>query len=765
MADRIGMALRLAKEGRTEGFQYLYEYTVEKQLGKAIALMGDIGQAQSVVQQAYQYIFDQIAQVPQSDVFENWLSEMIPYYAVMTVREIQPDAFAGSEDQTYRLEDDDMAITEPLEDSLVSAVYTSDEIEAMTTQILSELTEAEKICVIMHYQENQPVAQVAKTVGCTEQAAESLIASGKRKIQAAIGQLVEEDDRVRWNPISFLMVLLRLKATNLVTSGIAGTIATFQIAGSAVTFGTAAAGGVSGAAGMATGSSTSGAAGVTAGNEAAGITGGGTTIGSGTAAGSGTAIGHGFMHTLAAKIFIGVAAAAVIGGTAAGIIAYNHSHKKPADTTATSTDAQVASTAAETTEQTTTEEAATEEAVNEAYKPVYLQILQEHEANIKAYNQYRQTLGVDDFASDNENMSIALSDVTGDGVPELLFVEKSPSSEEYVEYDALNIFTVENGAAKQIYYADHWETQVAGGNVYSLFQVDGESTLYSCNGMQDESTFEDYCRYVVQPDGTLQEESLMSRKREPNEDYSGVVETCTVGGQSVTPEVFQSQLDALTSRMTKLLIYNFGAHDDNANAAMIAAEPDYMSYEQAVAALSGETASEAGTTGKTDALPFTETQDFTFMSGAGGWSTVLTIHPDGSFSGNYFDSDMGDSGDGYDATQYVSTFHGTFKNIQQKDDHTYVMQIDTLETEETQSEWIEETEYGRVRYVASAPYGLDGGTNFELYLPETAVSSLPSEYVDWVRMPMMLDEGAATLPGYGFYNVEEKDGFFGDWSN
>ncbi len=438
----------------------------------------------------------------------------------------------------------------------------------------------------------------AQSVGCTEQAAESLIASGKRKIQAAIGQLAEEDDRVRWNPISFLMVLLRLKATNLVTSGITGTIATFQIAGSAATFGTAAASGTAGAAGIVAGNGAAGAAGVAAGNsaaeaagiaagnEAAGIAGSGTTIGSGTAVGSGNAIGHGFMHTLAAKIFIGVAAAAVIGGTAAGIIAYNHSHKKPADTTATSTDAQVASTAAETTEQTTTEEATTEEAVNEAYKPVYLQILQEHEANIKAYNQYRQTLGVDEFASDNENMSIALSDVTGDGVPELLFIEKSPSSEEYVEYDALNIFTVENGAAKQIYYADHWETQVAGGNVYSLFQVEGESTLYSCNGMQDESTFEDYCRYVVQPDGTLQEESLMSRKREPNEDYSGVIETCTVGGQSVTPEEFQSQLDALTSRMTKLLIYNFGAHDDNANAAMIAAEPDYMSYEQAVAALS-----------------------------------------------------------------------------------------------------------------------------------------------------------------------------------
>lgn len=266
--------------------------------------MGDVAQAQSIVQQAYQYIFDQIVQIPQSDVFENWLSEMVAYYAVITVREIQPDAFAGAEDQTYRLEDDDMAITEPLQDAEISTTFTQDEVDTMTTQILSELTEAEKICVIMHYQENQSVAQVAKTVGCTEQATESLIASGKRKIQDAIG--------------------------------------------------------------------------------------------------------HGFMHTLAAKIFIGVAAVAVVGGTAAGIVAHNHSHKEPDATTVASTEAVEVCATEETTENTTestTEEVTAEEAVDESYKAVYLQILQDHEANIKAYSQYRQTLGVDEFASDNENMS------------------------------------------------------------------------------------------------------------------------------------------------------------------------------------------------------------------------------------------------------------------------------------------------------------------------------------------------------------------------
>lgn len=740
MADKMNMALRLAQEGRTEGYKALYENTVEQQLTRAITFTGNTAQAQMVVQQAYQYIFDQIAQIPQVEVFHSWLSDIVAYYAVMQLREEEPDAFTEAENPDFRLEDDDMSITEPLDDAEVLTTYAPKEIETMTSRILSTLTEAEKICVLMHYQDRRSVAQVAEAVGCTEQIAENLIASGKKKLLDAEGHIATEDSRVRWQPLPFALALLRLKAANLVTSGIAGTLATFQIAGNAVAFG---------------------AAGMAAGNGAAGSA---ATAGSG-AAGAGTTIGSGLLHTLGAKILIGVAAAAVVGGTIGGIAAYRHSQneKKNAEVTATSTDVVEVPTT-EATSETTTEEATTEAAVDESYKQIYLQVLKEHEANIRDYSQYWQPLDSEEFETNTENHSIALSDVTGDGVPELLFVEKSPSSEEYVEYGALNIFTVENGAAKQIYYVDHWETQVAGGDVYALFQIEGETTLYSCNGMQDEMTNEDYSRYNVQPDGMLQEEPLMSRLREPNEDYTGTVDTCTIGGQPATPEEFQTQLDALTSRMSKLLIYNCGAHDDNANAAMIAAEADYLTYEEAVALLSDGQQVDVSQ-GTTTQLPFTEAQSFSFMSGAGGWSTELTINPDGSFTGNYYDSDMGDSGDGYDATEYVSTFHGKFKNIQKKDDYTYVMQIDTLETEETQDTWIEETGYGKVRYVASPPYGLYGGTNFELYLPGTPVSSLSAEYIDWVRTPMALDESATTLPGYGLYNVEEQNGFFGDWQS
>ena len=39
--------------------------------------------------------------------------------------------------------------------------------------------------------------------------------------------------------------------------------------------------------------------------------------------------------------------------------------------------------------------------------------------------------------------------------------------------------------------------------------------------------------------------------------------------------------------------------------------------------------------------------EFWFGSGVGAWCTTLQIQPDGSFEGQYHDSDMGDTGDGY----------------------------------------------------------------------------------------------------------------------
>lgn len=126
-----------------------------------------------------------------------------------------------------------------------------------------------------------------------------------------------------------------------------------------------------------------------------------------------------------------------------------------------------------------------------------------------------------------------------------------------------------------------------------------------------------------------------------------------------------------------------------------------------------------------DVLPMT----FTFSSGAGAWRTALTLNQDGSFAGQYLDSEMGGTGDGYpNGNAYICTFSGQFGDFRQVDDHTWAMTLSELTAQETPGEeWIED----EIRYIASSSYGLELGKDFLLYAPETPTEGLPEDFLIW----------------------------------
>ncbi len=114
---------------------------------------------------------------------------------------------------------------------------------------------------------------------------------------------------------------------------------------------------------------------------------------------------------------------------------------------------------------------------------------------------------------------------------------------------------------------------------------------------------------------------------------------------------------------------------------------------------------------------------FCFSSGAGAWATVMTIHADGSFSGEYHDSDMGVTGDSYpNGTQYRCDFSGQFTQPVKVNDYTYSMQIGELNfAKEAGTEEIRDG----VRYIYSEANGLDGAQDILIYLPGAPLEELP----------------------------------------
>ncbi len=147
--------------------------------------------------------------------------------------------------------------------------------------------------------------------------------------------------------------------------------------------------------------------------------------------------------------------------------------------------------------------------------------------------------------------------------------------------------------------------------------------------------------------------------------------------------------------------------------------------------------------------------EWTFTSGAGGWSTDLTILPDGAFTGSYHDSEMGETGEGYpNGSVYVCSFSGQLSDAGEENGARKI-RVDRLEKEELQ-EYIEDG----IRYVPSEVYGISEGDEMILYAPGTPVSVLGEEMQLWAHV---LDQETPPVELEDWFLMSEKNnsGFVG----
>lgn len=167
--------------------------------------------------------------------------------------------------------------------------------------------------------------------------------------------------------------------------------------------------------------------------------------------------------------------------------------------------------------------------------------------------------------------------------------------------------------------------------------------------------------------------------------------------------------------------------------------------------------SDMTTTVKDSILKKMDGETFYFSSGAGGWATELKVYADGTFEGHYYDSDMGDRGNGYpNGTQYDSEFKGKFSVPEQVNNYSYSMKVENVETDKMAG--TEEIKDG-VKYVYTEPVGIKDGAKLHIYIPGASVSSLPEGYISWAQMSLKGDD---KLTFYGIYNEKDNAGFVGN---
>ena len=165
-----------------------------------------------------------------------------------------------------------------------------------------------------------------------------------------------------------------------------------------------------------------------------------------------------------------------------------------------------------------------------------------------------------------------------------------------------------------------------------------------------------------------------------------------------------------------------------------------------------------GALAETESLSFEALSglEWTFTSGAGAWSTDLRILPDGTFAGEYHDSEMGESADTYpDGTVYLCSFTGQMSLVGANDEYSWKIRVESLTLDSSMAD--EEID-GTLRFVKAEPYGISAGDEMLLYRPGTPISVLPEDMHMWAHV-LPGETEASELEDWFLSNPKAESGF------
>lgn len=567
-------AVNLAMQGREEGFNYLYESTYKNNYYMALKYMKNHEDAQDVIQTAYMRAFGGLNLLHDAEKFPGWMSVIVANTAKNMLQRKNPVLFSDMASENDEGEALELNLVDESETYQPEKAYSQKEIQMLVHEMIDSLSVEQRMCILMFYIEGQSVNDIATAMECSKNTVLSRLNYGRKNIKAKAEELQKKGYSLySAAPIPFVLYLLRMERSFLMQSFVGG--AAGGVTGGAAPMNGGAAGGVTG-----------GAAPI-GGGAAGGVTGGAAPIGGGAdipntivsdvtktlIKGSGK---RKFLSTIVGKIVVSIGSVLIVGGIAGGIIYYINSQKDKdtlpdggtttENTTGQSEDMtkEQTTTEAETTELTEkTTEASTEEETTEAvamvderYKESYIDVLKADKKNIKNYTwQYGLYTGEgtdirEMTESEKEPHAIAVTDITGDDVPELIYVAADS------EYSAkLVVYTWEENQAKEIYNAS-WDQFVASGTSWYLFQLKDSSDLYAYTSIGDESMNYDYIHFACDDNGMLTIKQTWHRKTGPNEDYSATISTYAFNDAEITEEQYNEKLNQLKKNMATILMYN-----------------------------------------------------------------------------------------------------------------------------------------------------------------------------------------------------------------
>ena len=175
-------AVGLAKKGKEEGFQFLYENTYKNKYYLALKYLKNEQEAQDVLQEAYIKAFARLDQLEKPEAFPSWLGTIIGNLAKNKLQQKNPllfsDVAVHTEDESfeYKIEDERTSYQPEL-------AYSRQETQQLVHEMISALSEEQRVCILMYEIEGISIKEIAAALDCSVNTVKSRLSYGRKNLK------------------------------------------------------------------------------------------------------------------------------------------------------------------------------------------------------------------------------------------------------------------------------------------------------------------------------------------------------------------------------------------------------------------------------------------------------------------------------------------------------------------------------------------------------------------------------------------------------
>ena len=200
-----------ARMGDQQAMTQLYEATNRKAYYLAVQLVKDEDQAWDILQDSYVKAFESLDSLADPEKFQSWLNMIVTNKSRDYLRKKKPLLFsqlASEDDEEANVDFED----ESGQFSPEAAVDYS-ETKRLVQEMIDDLSDDQRMAIVLHYMEYCSVKQIAEIMGCSEGTVKSRLNYGRKAIKDKVLLLEKQGTKLYCLPLApFLYWLFRQQA-------------------------------------------------------------------------------------------------------------------------------------------------------------------------------------------------------------------------------------------------------------------------------------------------------------------------------------------------------------------------------------------------------------------------------------------------------------------------------------------------------------------------------------------------------------------------